>query len=186
MNPVFDGVIKMKSMNYLRVKRKPGRNPAAGLITFGHRTIECRLGLAGITTRKLEGDRATPAGKWRLLFGWNRADRKPFPRSLLSFRPIRQRDGWCDDPASPLYNRAVRLPFHRSHEVMKRGDRLYDICIVLDCNLMPRIRGRGSAIFFHLTSEAGKGTAGCIAIDPEEMRRLLPRLSGRTVLEILA
>ena len=33
---------------------------------------------------------------------------------------------------------------------MLRSDNLYDACIVLDWNIRPRRRGRGSAIFFHL------------------------------------
>ncbi len=54
----------------------------------------------------------------------------------------------------------------------------YDIVLVLDHNQSPRVRGRGSAIFFHLTNtRSSTGTAGCIAISPADMRRLLPRLA---------
>ena len=42
------------------------------------------------------------------------------------------------------------MPYAASHERMLRADDLYDACIVLDWNIGPRRRGRGSAIFFHL------------------------------------
>ena len=127
-------IIQGKPINCLIVRRKPGKARNQGLICIGHRVIECRLGSNGISGRKREGDACTPPGRWRLLFGWHRHDRIRFPRSPLAFRRITGFDGWCDDPASSLYNRAVRLPFARSHETMMRKDRLYDVCIVLDYN----------------------------------------------------
>ncbi len=110
-------------------------------------------------------------------------------------RVIRKNMGWCDDPASPLYNRLVATPFSHSHESLWRDDRLYDIVIVLDYNIAPRRKQRGSAIFLHcarLNSDASDGfahdefaaTEGCVALRYEDLRRLLPRLSRRTVLTI--
>jgi L,D-peptidoglycan transpeptidase YkuD (ErfK/YbiS/YcfS/YnhG family) len=46
------------------------------------------------------------------------------------------------------------------------------------------VRGLGSAIFLHIAREGFAPTQGCVAIAPETMRRLLPRLSRRAVLVI--
>ncbi len=33
------------------------------------------------------------------------------------------------------YNRPVKIPYGASHETMRRADRLYDYCLVLDWNI---------------------------------------------------
>ncbi len=63
---------------------------------------------------------------------------------------------------------------------MWRKDRLYDVVGVMDYNIRPRLRGRGSAIFFHIATDDLSPTAGCVALRPRDMARLLPRL-GRGV-----
>ena len=67
---------------------------------------------------------------------------------------------------------------------MARTDGKYDIVGVLDWNVCPRIRRRGSAIFFHINDEPAKGTEGCVALTRAQMRRLLPRLSRRLVMHV--
>ena len=85
--------------------------------------FECSLGKTGITTGKREGDGATPAGNFEILFGYFRADRMPTPNCEVALSPIDASDGWCDDPVHPAYNRPIRLPFNASHEKMMREDR---------------------------------------------------------------
>jgi L,D-peptidoglycan transpeptidase YkuD (ErfK/YbiS/YcfS/YnhG family) len=100
-------------------------------------------------------------------------------------RPIGADLGWCEVPDDRNYNRPVRIPYGASHERMKRDDRLYDACVVLDWNISTRRRGRGSAIFFHLAREGFTPTQGCVAVTARTMARLLPHLSGRTVLKVV-
>jgi len=92
---------------------------------------------------------------------------------------------WCDAVSDANYNRPVRSPFTPSHEKLQREDELYDICIVLDWNLRQRKRGCGSAIFFHIARPGYSPTEGCVAISPRDMRRLLPHLGRKTVLQVL-
>jgi L,D-peptidoglycan transpeptidase YkuD (ErfK/YbiS/YcfS/YnhG family) len=99
-------------------------------------------------------------------------------------RPLRQSDGWCDDPTSALYNRLVALPCRPSHEKLWRADRHYDVLIVLDYNIQPRRKTRGSAIFLHCARPDLAPTEGCVALAPEDLRRLLPRLSRKTILTV--
>src|SRR5690606_13656678 len=78
-----------------------------------------------------------------------------------------------------------RMPYGASHERMKRDDRLYDACLVLDWNIRPRRRGRGSAIFFHLARPDFRATQGCVAITERAMPRRLPHLTRKTMLKVV-
>lgn len=158
--------------------------PGRGRLHVGALVLPCALGPAGVKRLKREGDGATPAGRFRLLDAFWRADRTPRPRLAPPLAPIREGDLWCDDPRAALYNRPARAPFEAGCERMRREDRLYDVVITLDHNQRPRVRGFGSAIFLHIAREGFAPTQGCVAIAPEAMRRLLPRLSRRAVLVI--
>jgi L,D-peptidoglycan transpeptidase YkuD (ErfK/YbiS/YcfS/YnhG family) len=173
----------------IKVVRRPGafaihNSNARGLLHFAGRTWPCVMGSGGIRTLKREGDGATPRGKLQIgqtdsLRGWYRPNRlSGFTgrKSGLASTPTNL--GWCDDPSSANYNRPVNLPFMSRHELMNRNDRLYDIVIVLNWNIKPRIRNRGSAIFWHLTKNDEdrmpiQGTEGCIALSPVHFRQVL-------------
>jgi len=155
-----------------------------GVLQLGAITIPCALGRSGITRFKREGDGATPAGTFELLSVFYRSDRGQRPQTILSADPIQPDDGWCDDPAHPRYNRLVSLPFPASHERMWRDDRLYDIVVVLDCNYAPAVKGRGSAIFFHIAREDYRPTEGCVAIAPNHMRLVLETIEPGAVMRI--
>lgn len=115
-----------------------------------------------------------------VLRGWWRADRRLPPRTGLPMRPIRRRAGWCDAVGHGQYNRPVLLPFRASHEEMWRADRQYDVVLELSWNIRPRVQSRGSAIFLHIISERLAGTAGCIAVPPDRIDRLMGVIGSRT------
>lgn len=167
----------------LVVRRLPGR-PGRGILRAGARTLRCALGRSGIAADKREGDGATPLAAMRILDGYVR-DRRFARISGLTLRPVPAGLGWCDAPGDRNYNRPVRLPYRASAETMRRADRLYDAVVVLDWNLRPRARGRGSAIFLHVAREGYAPTEGCVAISPRDMTWLLPRLSRGTVLKVV-
>lgn len=171
------------SRQVLTVRARPGQR-SRGILSLGNLTLPCALGRGGITRRKREGDGATPAGRFEVLDVYFRADRGRRPSTGLPVAALHPDDGWCDEPEHPRYNRPVTLPFSASHEKMWRQDRLYDIVVVLDCNLNPAVRGRGSAIFFHLAREDWRPTLGCVALSPLHMRQVLARLRPGAVMEI--
>jgi L,D-peptidoglycan transpeptidase YkuD (ErfK/YbiS/YcfS/YnhG family) len=148
-----------------------------GRLEIGGRHLPCAFGRRGRTTRKREGDGATPVGAFRLRQVFYRADRVRRPRTGLPIRVIRRADGWCDDDLDRNYNRHVRLPYPARTEVMWREDHLYDLVVVLDHNTRPRLRGRGSAIFIHVAQPGYAATAGCIALARRDLIELL-RLVG--------
>ena len=144
-----------------------------GRLLVGSLVIPCRLGRSGIRSSKREGDGATPTGRWMLRRVLFRPDRTSRPRTRLPIKPITRQDGWCDAPADRNYNRHVCLPYPASHENLWRNDRLYDVVVVLSHNECPRRPYHGSAVFLHMADPKGKPTAGCIAVSPRDMRRLL-------------
>lgn len=169
------------------VRRAP-RDGRRGVLVAGGWSFDCALGRSGMRPVKREGDGATPIAAMRIVSGWFRADRMTRPRTALELERIGPRDGWCDAPADANYNRPVRLPFAASHEAMMRDDRLYDVCLVLDWNLPPFCckRHGGSAIFLHVAKPGFPPTEGCIAVAPETMRWLLPRIGPSTMVRTLA
>lgn len=155
-----------------------------GRLHAGPVVVACAIGRAGIKRDKREGDHATPAGDFRLLGCFFRKDRVLRKAWSPPMRPVRPSDGWCDDPESALYNRRVVLPIQAGHEKLWRGDNLYDLVIVLDYNIHPRRKNRGSAIFLHCARQDFVPTEGCIALRLDDLRRLLPRLAKKAVLTI--
>ena len=146
----------------------------------------CRIGRAGFIdqARGQEGDGKTPLGSYRFRFGLYRPDRLPRPPSPLTFRPLRNDDGWCDDPHHPAYNRFIKRPFDGSHEQLWREDGAYDLILVMNHNDSPPQPGLGSAVFWHIAQPDDRQTLGCIALDPETMIRLLPSIQTGTACEI--
>ncbi|WP_370874242.1 L,D-transpeptidase family protein [Rhizobium tibeticum] len=168
----------------LLVRPAPGKKSRA-LIQFGTITVPAAIGRSGRTVRKREGDGATPIASMTLLSGFRRGDRPIRLETPLAVRRIRGDMLWCDQPENANYNRLVRAPFRPSHEEMKRKDGLYDVCLVMDWNITSRTRNRGSAIFLHLIKPGYEPTAGCVAVHPRDMRRLLPFMRKGTVIRVL-
>ena len=126
----------------------------------------------------------TPAGRFPAALGLLSGPIAcvPWPAApLVSMRPDQ---GWCEDPASPRYNRPVRLPAADCTDRMWRADHLYDLTFVMDQNFSRRAKGRGSAIFFHLARAGLSPTAGCVAISAGDMWKLAPRLARNCVMII--
>ncbi|MDX2258714.1 MAG: L,D-transpeptidase family protein [Hyphomicrobiaceae bacterium] len=154
------------------VTATPGR-PDRGHVRFGHLCFACALGRAGIGVFKAEGDGRTPAGTYpwrRVLY---RPDRVARPRSSLPVAALRTDDGWCDAPGDRNYNRPVRHPYPASAERLWRCDGLYDIVVVVGHNDLPRRRGAGSAIFFHVARPGLLPTEGCVALRRRHLLRLV-------------
>jgi L,D-peptidoglycan transpeptidase YkuD (ErfK/YbiS/YcfS/YnhG family) len=176
---------RLETLTVRAAPRLPGDHGPRGHVKVGTVTLTCALGQTGLSRRKREGDRATPTGTFPILYGFYRADRLPRPRCAIPLHPTPADLGWCDEPASALYNRPQRLPIRGSHETMTRSDGLYDVVLVLDYNLAPRRARYGSAVFLHCAKPGLPPTLGCVALRPADMRRLLPRLARTARLVVL-
>lgn len=166
---------------------------AAGTLSLGALQWPCVIGKGGwcAAAEKREGDGCTPLGQWPVRGALLRPGRVDMSEMLhIPWRWTRANDGWSDDPADPQYNRPVLLPHDFSAEVLQRDDHAYDVIVVLGHNDAPPVPGRGSAIFFHIWNPgpdgAPKPTEGCVAIDGEAMRGLLPLLRPGMMMDIIA
>ncbi|MBM3621733.1 MAG: hypothetical protein FJX20_13695 [Alphaproteobacteria bacterium] len=150
------------------------RRPTRGVLRHRSLLVPCALGRGGVRADKREGDGATPLGTFPMRRLWYRADRFEPPSTLgLPARVIRREDGWCDDPASPEYNRPVILPHAARHERLWRDDALYDLVVELGYNDDPIVAGAGSAIFLHVARPDYGPTEGCVAVARVDLLRLL-------------
>lgn len=175
--------IRRTTFAVLTVRAAAGQR-TRGWLTAGPLRIPVALGRGGIKADKREGDGATPAGRFRLVRLWYRADRGPRPKTLLPVRRIRPDDAWIDDPADRNYNRPVRLRGGASGDRLWRKDHLYDLVIEIDHNTRPRVAGRGSAVFIHVARPGFTPTAGCVALKASALERLLEKLSNDTRIDI--
>ena len=171
------------------VVRALSAGATSGWLEAGGRRFRCALGRGGLSWRKREGDGTTPRGRWPIDEIRLRSDRRPVAWrgcQTISVLPIRLADGWCDAPADRNYNRPIRHPYDASAENLWRDDELYDVVGVLAHNRRPRIRGHGSAVFFHLRDPDGGPTAGCIAVSERDMRVILAHCRRRNRIVITA
>ena len=147
-----------------------------GKLHLGAVHFPCALGRSGRGVKRHEGDGVTPIGRWPVRQVFYRADRGLRPRTKLPVVPMRPWFGWCDAPSDANYNRFVRLPYPTSCERLWRDDDLYDIVAVLGVNDVPRVQGRGSAIFLHIARDDYAPTEGCVALARQHLLMVLERL----------
>jgi L,D-peptidoglycan transpeptidase YkuD (ErfK/YbiS/YcfS/YnhG family) len=88
--------------------------------------------------------------------------------------------GWCDDPKSKKYNQSINLPSIYSHEKFYRKDNVYDLILVLNYNIKPIIKNKGSAIFIHIAKRNYKKTEGCIALKKNHLLKLITKIKKNT------
>ena len=155
-----------------------------GILCWGARRFACAIGRGGVRPNKREGDGGTPAGRFPLRRVLYRPDRLAPPRTALPLAPLDPRDGWCDDPAHPLYNRPVRLPHPARHEELWRADRVYDLIVILGYNDAPAVPGQGSAVFLHVAQPDYAPTAGCVAVALGDLLTILAGVRPPTWLSV--
>ncbi len=92
--------------------------------------------------------------------------------------------GWCNDPKSKHYNKLIKFPFRYSAERLHRKDNTYDIVLVLNYNLNPIKKGKGSAIFIHVAKKNYKSTAGCIAVSKRNLNKIIKKINKKTIVSV--
>lgn len=166
----------------------PGRWQPAGAafeVSIGRAGSAWGLGLLPVPEdatgpHKHEGDGRSSAGMFAIGTAFGYAAKID---SAMPYKPM-QSDSYCIDvPTSPLYNTLVdagtvgveavkgstepmRLDLHN------HGDIRYREGFVIEQNPQA-VPGRGSCIFAHLRRRPGEATAGCTAMEPANMQRLL-------------
>ena len=157
----------------------------SGFLIFNKKKYRCALGISGIKKNKREGDGSTPSGSYKIIKIYYRKDKTNFIKSNIKKKVIKKNIGWCDDVKSKFYNKEIKLPSKFSHEKLYRKDNLYDIIGVLNYNINPAIRGKGSAIFLHLAKKMFTKTKGCVALKKKDLIYILSKIKKNTKIRII-
>ena len=155
-----------------------------GYLTYKNLKFRCALGKAGVKKKEKEGDNITPKGIFKINKIYYRPDKIENFTSVLKKIKIKKNMGWCDDPKSNFYNQQIKLPSKFSYEKLYRSDNLYDIILVLDYNINPIIKNKGSAIFIHIAKNFYKKTKGCIALKKKDLVELISQIKINTKIKI--
>jgi L,D-peptidoglycan transpeptidase YkuD (ErfK/YbiS/YcfS/YnhG family) len=147
-----------------------------GLIKYKNFKFRCALGKAGIGKKKQEGDNVTPSGTFKIVKIYYRSDRIKKIYSKFKAIEITKNMGWCDDPNSKYYNQLINLPSRYGHEKLFKKKNIYDIIVVLNYNMKPVIKNKGSAIFIHVAKKNYQPTQGCIALKKIDLLKLLSKI----------
>ena len=151
-----------------------------GYLKYRGLKFKCALGKSGIGKKEIEGDNITPRGTFNIIKIYYRNDRIKKLSSQFKLIKITKKMGWCDDPNSKDYNQLINLPTKYTYEKLYRKDNVYDLLIVLNYNIMPTIKKKGSAIFIHVARQNYKKTSGCIALKKNHLTKLIKTIKKDT------
>ena len=154
-------------------------------LTYGQYKVKCAVGKRGIGYKKKEGDLITPIGQYKIKFILYRKDRIKKIQSKLKKVIIKKNMGWCDDPNSEKYNKLINLPFNFKYEKLFKKENTYDIILVLNYNMNPIKKNKGSAIFIHVVKKNYRKTKGCIAIGKTQLLKIIKKIKNNTKVKIV-
>jgi L,D-peptidoglycan transpeptidase YkuD (ErfK/YbiS/YcfS/YnhG family) len=135
--------------------------------------VQASIGRTGFALpgAKIEGDGKSPTGVFAFgqLYTYEAS-----VNTTLPFTQTNADDKWIDDPNHENYNTHIRgNTTAKSFEYLKLSSIDYKYCMVIEYNTQPVVKGKGSAIFFHLADANYSPTAGCVAIQETDMDKIL-------------
>ena len=140
------------------------------------------IGKNGFTKDKREGDMKTPLGLFKIGIAFSTTDLNINYPCLK----ITENSYWVDDINSNFYNMWVEIgDIVANYNYITSSDKItwnsaehlidypteYEQGFVIEYNTDNREKGKGSAIFFHVKDK--DYTAGCIAVNKEDMEYIL-------------
>ena len=154
-------------------------------LSYNNYKAKCAIGKRGIGYKRREGDLITPKGLYKIKYVLFRSDRVKI-KTKIKKKIIKKNNVWCDDPASKYYNKLVELPFNYRHEKLYKKENIYDIILIINYNMSPIVKNKGSAIFIHVSNRNYKKTEGCIALKKTHLLKILKELKKNTSVKISA
>ena len=145
--------------------------------------FKCCIGKNGLSKNKVEGDKKTPKGLFKLGRLYYRSDKLKIIKTKLEKKVISPSMGWCDDPKNKHYNKLINRKKYNKSEKLFRHDYKYDLLIEIMYNKNPIKKNKGSAIFLHLTKNY-QPTSGCIAIRKNDFEILLKLINKNSYIKI--
>ena len=152
----------------------------SGHLKYKNLKFKCALGKTGVGEKKIEGDNVTPKGTYKIIKIYYRKDRIKKISSKFKLIKIEKNMAWCNDPSSQKYNQLIKLPSKYTYEKLFRNDNVYDLILVLNYNINPIIKNKGSAIFIHIAKKKYKKTAGCISLKKSDLLKLIKIIKKKT------
>ena len=142
--------------------------------------LELYIGKNGVSTKKVEGDMKTPLGIYNIGFAFGLEN----INCTYPYYKINEDMYWIDDINSKYYNCCVILSdIEKKYDYdyiinVKEKDWIscehlidykiqYELGLLIEYNLNPIIKGKGSAIFMHIKNK--NYTEGCISTNKENM-----------------
>ena len=145
--------------------------------------FKCCIGKNGLKKNKIEGDKCTPKGTFKLGTLYYRKDRVKKPITSLKTKNIKRNMGWCNDSKNKFYNREVKVNKNIKHEKLFRKDYKYNYLLVIKYNTKKIKPNKGSAIFIHLTKNF-KATAGCIGLLQKDFLIMTKLINKKSTIKI--
>ena len=124
-------------------------------------------------------------GDYRIKYIFYRKDKIKGFKTKLKTVVIKKNMGWCNDSKSKNYNKLIKLPSNNSYEKLYRKENIYDIILVLNYNMSPVIKNKGSAIFIHISKKNYKKTEGCVAVKKRDLIEIVKKLQKNTKVKIV-
>ena len=149
-------------------------------LSFNDYKAKCAVGKRGIGHKKKEGDLITPSGKYKIKYILYRKDRVKKIKTKIRKIVIKKNMGWNNDPNSKQYNKLITLPSAYNYEKLYKKENIYDIILVLNYNMKPIIKNKGSAIFIHVARNNYKKTEGCVALRKVHLLKILKKIKFNT------
>ena len=146
--------------------------------------FKCSIGKNGLKKNKIEGDKSTPLGTFQLGDLYWRPDRVKKPETSLKCIPITKNMKWCNDENSKFYNKEFTKNIDIRHEKLFRRDYKYNYFILIRYNYKKVVKGKGSAIFIHLTKNYKK-TDGCVALKENDFLILAKIINKKDKIKII-
>jgi L,D-peptidoglycan transpeptidase YkuD (ErfK/YbiS/YcfS/YnhG family) len=132
------------------------------------------LGTEPASYIKKEGDGRAPAGLFPLSTTFGNSD----VGSKLPFTRLNEFTECVDDTNSFFYNKIVNrmqvgnFDWKSSEKMLAVGPQ-YDLGVFVAYNSYPAVRNNGSCIFLHIWKDAKTGTAGCTAMERENLEKVV-------------
>ena len=145
--------------------------------------FKCCIGKNGLKKNKIEGDKYTPKGTFKLGTLYYRKDRVKKPITSLKTKNIKKNMGWCNDSINKFYNKEIKVNKNIRHEKLFRKDYKYNYLLVIEYNTKKIKPNKGSAIFIHLTKNF-KATAGCIALLQKDFLIMVKLINKKSTIKI--
>lgn len=143
------------------------------------------LGKNGVTNNKREGDMKTPIGTFKLGISFGIHEKEKI-KNNNNYIKIDDNLYWVDDINSKYYNKIIDITKiekdFNSAEHLIEYKKQYEYAIEIKTN-PNNISGKGSAIGIHCLGDKNY-TGGCIAINREDMKKLLELIDNNTIIEI--